>query len=186
MKKQTIFDVDNYKKNIRRIKNKLPKDILKILDTNTRNMELINRKPSTKYHIIGGMWQGNAVHKDGTSYTKKELDQLNILNSIEKIVIGDIMFPTCQYCQENLKPIREKNPKKTKFCSTKCKKAHYALKQKREKSGAEIIWTQFNGIKTKEWSEMKATFKIIENEEEKFIIRQLQAKKSKWVNHSKV
>jgi len=159
------------------------KEALKKISRNKKNLALIQRKPNTKYHVIGGMRTYGACHKNGTPLTNQELGDLNLLESIPEIVLGNQIFPTCQYCGKNLEPLRARNPQKTKFCSADCSALYRRLNKKRKEVDAVGVFITHDkkkppGIKPV-WKELDAIYETRFEDEKVFVKEKLPAKKPK-------
>ena len=174
------------------------KEAKKKINQNKKNLELIKRNPNTKYHIVEGMRTFKAVHPTTppSPYTKQELTDLNLIESIPEIRLGNPIFPTCQYCGENLEPLRARNPQKTKFCSNNCSALYRRLNKKRDEVNASAIFIKHDkkkppGLKPV-WKELDAIYETRFEDEKVFVKEKLPARKpknytkGKWKKQNKI
>ena len=107
--------------------------IKKILEENIKNLAIIKRKPKTKFYIVGDQTYYNAVHDVDTHYSKKELDELNLISQIPRIVLGRIKYKICQLCGKDLDEIRNVTfPNKPRHVEKFCCKSHMIEYSKRK------------------------------------------------------
>ena len=175
--------LDNYKEKYRKIKDYLPEKVRIKIDRTIKNLELIQRRPKTDYHVIGSQRTYAAVHPNETPYTKEELSELNLLESIPEVILGKPKFPTCQYCGEKL------GKKQTKFCSDTCQKYNSKLRKKMKDVYAVGIFITHDkkkppGVKPY-WRDLKAVYETRFEDEKTFVTEPLPAAKGKYYKKGK-
>ena len=173
-----------------KIQHSMPKNTRKICRKTIHNLEKIVKKPTTPHFISGGQRSFSVCHKDGTPFTKKELEELNYIESIPETHLGYPQFPTCQFCHKPLvDPYGNRITNRSKCCSDNCSANYRRLNKKRKEIGASIIWikeTKDNPPGQKPfWKDMEATYEVKLKTKTKYITKKLPAKKGKGYNKIK-
>jgi len=111
------MDFTKLKTLFQRTENNFPKNVREKIIRTITNLEKIQRKPNIDFYIIGPQKTIHAVHspknkgEDPIPYTKEELAELNLLESIPEIVFEKPYPDTCRFCGKIL------SGKQEKYCS---------------------------------------------------------------------